>query len=157
VRGVLPGLVLVMLSACTSEPAANNAAPVGSDSGARPPIEAGPNAAASNATSSGTPDMQAAIPEVAMIPAIFRGAWAESKPACAELGHHSRLVISGRTARFPDFAIMADSVTASGNQFALKGKVEGTGRPADAHYSINAAGNVLTDEAGGGAIRVRCE
>jgi hypothetical protein len=95
-------------------------------------------------------------PEPAPIPAKFRGTWADSKTACTNLTHPSRLTISGNTLRFPDFVIFGDDVTASGNQFALKGKLEGGNRPAEAHYSLDASGNILTDEAGGGAVRVRC-
>ncbi len=99
-----------------------------------------------------TPD----APEPATIPAKFRGTWAESQAACADLNHHSRITISGRTVRHPDFVMVGDSVTASGSQFALKGRFEGTGRPAEAQYFINDAGDVLTDGGGGGAVRVRC-
>ena len=95
-------------------------------------------------------------PEPAPIPAKFRGTWADSKTACTNLTHPSRLTISGNTLRFPDFVIFGDDVTASGNQFALKGKLEGGNRPAEAHYSLDASGNILTDEAGGGTVRVRC-
>ena len=96
-------------------------------------------------------------PEPAPIPAKFRGTWAESKAGCTDLGDHSRLTISGRTVRHPDFVIVGESfATPASDEFALKGKVEATGAPAEAHYSINAAGDVLTDGAGGGYVRVRC-
>ena len=95
-------------------------------------------------------------PEPAPIPAKFRGTRADSKTACTNLTHPSRLTISGRTVRHPNFVIFGDDVTASGNQFALKGKIEGGDRPAEAHYSLDGSGNILTDEAGGGAVRVRC-
>lgn len=96
-------------------------------------------------------------PEPAPIPANFRGTWAGNEAACADLKSHSRMTISGRTVRHPDFVIFGDSVTLPAkDQFALKGKIEATGAPIEAHYSINAAGDVLTDEAGGGAVRVRC-
>ena len=96
-------------------------------------------------------------PEPAPIPAKFRGTWAANRGACSDLSHHSRLTISGRTVRFTDFVIFGDSVTLpADNQFAIKGKVEGTDHPAEAHYSLDATGNRLIDEAGGGAIRVRC-
>ncbi|HET7709318.1 MAG TPA: hypothetical protein VFK50_07275 [Sphingomicrobium sp.] len=97
-----------------------------------------------------------AAPEPAPIPAKFRGTWAESKTACTNLNHPSRLTISGRSVRFRDFVIFGDSVTASGNQFALKGKIEGSNRAAEAHYFLDPTGNELTDGAGGGAVRVRC-
>ncbi len=82
--------------------------------------------------------------------------WADSREACADLAHPSRLVISGRTVRHPSFVIFGDSVTASGDQFALKGKIESSDRPAEAQYFINDRGDVLTDGGGGGAVRVRC-
>lgn len=116
-------------------PVANNATPVG-------------NAA--------TPATPPTAPEPAPIPAKFRGTWADSKTACAHLEHHSRIVISDRTVRHPTFVIFGDSVTASANQFSLKGHFEGSDRPAEAQYFINAAGDELTDGGGGGAIRVRC-
>jgi len=95
-------------------------------------------------------------PEPAPIPAKFRGTWADSKASCADIGHHSRLTISGRTVRYPEFVIFGDSVKATDDQFALKGKVEDTQRPAEAQFFINDDGDVLTDGAGGGAVRVRC-
>ena len=103
------------------------------------------------------PEGNSTAPEPAPIPAKFRGTWAETTALCADANHHSRLTISGRTVRHPDFVIFGDSFTfPTPNQFALKGKVEATGAPIEAHYSIDAAGDVLTDEAGGGAVRVRC-
>ena len=103
------------------------------------------------------PGAHPTAPEPAPIPAKFRGTWADSKSACADLKHPSRLGISGRTLRFPTFVIFGDSFSfPEPNQFALEGKIGGTDRPAEAHYSINAAGDVLRDEAGGGTVRVRC-
>ena len=96
-------------------------------------------------------------PEPAPIPAKFRGTWAESKTACTNLNHPSRLTISGRTVRTPTAVLVGESFTfPAANQFALDGKFEGGGRAGAAHYSLDATGNVLTDEAGGGAVRVRC-
>ena len=95
-------------------------------------------------------------PDPAPIPAKFRGTWAEDKTACTNLTHPSRLTISGSTVRFADHVIFGDDVTASGNQFALKGKIEGSDRRAEAHYFLDPTGNQLTDGAGGGAVRVRC-
>jgi hypothetical protein len=96
-------------------------------------------------------------PEPAPIPAKFRGTWAEDKTACTNLNHPSRLTLSGRTARFPTFTIFGDEVTIpANNQVAIKGKIEGTERVAEAHFSLDATGNNLTDEAGGGAVRMRC-
>lgn len=95
-------------------------------------------------------------PNPAPIPAKFHGTWAQDKTACTNLNHPSRVTISGRTVRFPDSVISGDNVTASGNQFALKGKLEGSDRPAEVQYFLDATGNELTDGAGGGAVRVRC-
>ena len=103
-----------------------------------------------------TPGAHPTAPEPAPIPAKFRGTWAATKSDCRDLEHHSRLTISGRTVRFTDFVIFGNSVTVpSANEFAVKGVVEGTDHPAEAHYSLTPA-DVLIDEAGGGAIRVRC-
>ena len=102
------------------------------------------------------PGAHPTAPEPAPIPARFRGTWAKGKAACADIKDHSRLTISGRTLRFPTFVIFGDTVTTSGNQFAVKGKIEGTDRPAEAQYFINEAGTELTDGGGGGAVRVRC-
>ena len=103
------------------------------------------------------PNAHPTAPEPAPIPARFRGTWAENKPACADLKHPSRLSISGRTVRTPTAVLFGDRFTfPAPNQFALEGKYEGSGRVGAAHYSINAADDVLTDEAGGGAVRVRC-
>lgn len=96
-------------------------------------------------------------PEPAPVPPKFRGTWAENKTACTNLNHPSRLTISGRTARYPDVVIFGDEVTIpADNQVAIKGKIEGTERAAEAHFSLDSTGNTLTDEAGGGAVRVRC-
>ena len=102
------------------------------------------------------PGAEPAAPEPAPIPAGFRGTWADSAAACADPGHPSRITISGRAIRHPDFVMVGDSVTASGSQFSLKGHFEGSGRPAEAQFFINQAGDELTDGAGGGAVRVRC-
>ena len=104
-----------------------------------------------------TPGARPTVPEQAPIPAQFRGTWADSQAACADPRHHSRLGITGRDLRYPDFVLSVDSVAVpAANQFAVKGRIEGTGRAAEAHFSINGAGDVLIDEAGGGAVRVKC-
>jgi hypothetical protein len=100
---------------------------------------------------------QSTEPEPAPIPAKFRGTWAESKTACTELSHRSRVTISGRTVRTPGAVLFGESFTfPAANQFALEGKFEGGDRTGAAHYSLDGTGNILTDEAGGGAVRVRC-
>jgi hypothetical protein len=102
-------------------------------------------------------DAHPTAPVPAPIPAKFRGTWSESAASCADVAHHSRLTISGRTVRFDDYVIFGDSVTLPNrDEFALKGKIEATGVPAEAHYAISADGKTLTDGAGGGTVRVRC-
>ena len=95
-------------------------------------------------------------PEPAPIPAKFRGTWGESKTACTDLGHSSRITISGRTIRHPTFVMVGEKVTASANQFSLEGVFEGSDRRAEAQYFLDSTGNELTDGGGGGAVRVRC-
>ena len=145
---ILPLAIMAACSAPSGTPAANNG--MGNSVSEAPANSAMPPFAEVEGA-------HPTAPEPAPIPAKFRGTWAESKAGCANLADHSRLTISGRTVRHPDFVIVGDSfeIPAS-NEFALKGKIEATGAPAEAHYSINAAGDVLTDGAGGGYIRVRC-
>ena len=96
-------------------------------------------------------------PEPAPIPAKYRGIWAESRAVCTQLSHPSRLIISGRTVRYPAFVLEGDSVDLpTDDSFAIKGRNKKTKAPAEAHFSIDATGLVLTDEAGGGAVRVKC-
>jgi hypothetical protein len=153
-------LPLAALAACNapSEPA-NESAPVANVAEPVVTNDVAPDTAANTAMPpfAEVPGAHPTAPEPAPIPAKFRGTWADSKAACADLKHHSRLGVSGRTLRFSDYVIFGDKFTFSKpNQFALEGHIEKTGARADAHYSINAAGDVLTDEAGGGAVRVRC-
>lgn len=153
-------LPLAMIAACNAPggtPAANN------DSAANVANGAAENDVSDASANSAMPpfaEVEGAhptAPEPAPIPAKFRGTWAESKAVCGDLEHHSRLTISGRTVRHWDFVIVGDSFSVPApDQFALKGKIESTGAPAEAHYSINAAGDVLTDGAGGGVVLVRC-
>ena len=147
---------LFLIAACTA-PTSDN---VAVDNAAEPATENGVTDATTNSDMPPFAEVEGAhptAPEPAPIPAKFRGAWAESKAACADLSDHSRLTISGRTVRHPDFVIFGDSVTIpEPDEFALKGNIETTGAPAEAHYSINASNDVLTDGAGGGYIRVKC-
>ena len=95
--------------------------------------------------------------ERASIPAKFRGIWAEGRAACAQLSHPSRLIISESVIRYPSFVLIGESVDLPANTgIAIKGHNQRTGAPAEAHYSIDETGSILTDEAGGGAVRVRC-
>ncbi len=94
----------------------------------------------------------------ARIPANFRGLWAEGRAACAQLSHPSRLIISESVIRYPTFVLVSERVDLpTGLSFAVKGQNQRTGAPAEAHFSIDATGSVLTDEAGGGAVRERCQ
>ena len=156
-------LPLAALAACgvPSEPAANDVVAVEANDAVAPSttndVDSDAAANASMPPFAEVPGAHPTEPEPAPIPAKFRGTWAETKAVCSDLKHHSRLGVSGRTVRHPDFVIFGDRFTfPAPNQFALEGHIEATGARADAHYSINAAGNVLTDEAGGGAVRVRC-
>ncbi len=139
-------LVPVMLAACqqASAPAGNAAANANSNvtaNTAQPPL-------------AGAPD---ATQAPARIPAKFRGVWAEGRAACAQLSHQSRLIISERVIRYPSHVLVSESIdqpTDAG--LAVKGYSQRTGAPAEAQFSIDPTGNTLTDEAGGGAVRVRC-
>lgn len=93
----------------------------------------------------------------APIPANFRGIWAEGRAACAQLSHSSRLIISESVIRYPAFVLIGEGVNRpTDSSFAINGRNQRTGAPAEAHFSIDATGSVLTDEAGGGAVRVKC-
>jgi hypothetical protein len=156
-RPVTPAMIFATLAACSMQEPANN-----TEDPSAPPAVLAPAAPGATGTTPTPPFAETpgahpdGPPEPAPIPAIFRGTWADDTAACADLKHPSRLTISGRTVRHPNFVIFGDQVTASGNSFALKGHIEATGARAEAHYSLNPASNVLTDEAGGGAIRIRC-
>ena len=98
-----------------------------------------------------------AEPEPASIPANFHGLWAADDTACAELTHASRLTVTGNSVRYPAFVLAVESVTQPApNVFAVKGFSKQTKAPTEAHFSIDATGNILTDEAGGVTVRVRC-
>ena len=148
-------LIGLMLAACQqASPPADNAA----DNEVGPPeSNVAANAAEPTPPFADTPNAHPTAPEPAPIPAKFRGIWAESRTVCTQLSHPSRLIISGRTLRFPSFVLEGDSVTfPTDDSFAVKGHNKRTDEPAEAHYSIDAAGLILTDEAGGGAVRVKC-
>ena len=103
------------------------------------------------------PAEPAAAPKAESIPAKFRGIWAEGRAACAQLSHPSRLIVSERVIRYPSFVLVGEGVDLPvDSSFAVKGHNQRTGAPAEAHYSIDVTGNVLTDEADGGAVRVKC-
>jgi hypothetical protein len=136
-RMILAGLALA-LSACSDDrasPAANQAG---------------------NSETDATPAEGKAA--AARIPASFRGLWAEGRAACAQLSHPSRLIISESVIRYPTFVLVSERVDlATDLSFAVKGQNQRTGAPAEAHFSIDATGSVLTDQAGGGAVRMRCQ
>lgn len=136
------------------------------------PAEPQPNqaeaevATAEEAPGSATPpstesDKPSAAPAAAApIPVAFRGTWAESETLCGDPSHHSRLVIAGGTLRFHDSMVEAARVEALGPReinIIGTGPGEGTTRPAEHHFSIDAAGDTLTDQGGGGMVRRRCE
>ena len=109
-----------------------------------------------NAAAEATPAESKAA--AARIPANFRGLWAEDRAACAQLSHPSRLIISERVIRYPSFVLVSEGVDAPTQlSIAVKGLNQRTGAPAEAHFSIDATGSILTDEAGGGAVRTRCQ
>ena len=97
-----------------------------------------------------------AAPKPESIAAKFRGIWAEGRAACAQLSHPSRLIISERVIRYPSFVLVGEEVDPTDSSFAVKGHNQRTGAPAEAHFSIDATGLILTDEAGGGTVRVKC-
>ena len=101
-----------------------------------------------------------ASPEPAPIPAAFRGIWAEAESLCADLAHPSRLVISGATLRFHESVAEVARVDRIGpREINIIGTApgEGTSEPAEHHFSIDAAGETLTDQGGGGTVRRRCD
>ena len=152
---VLALLLMILAAACRQAPAPTNDSNLSADT----MVVEETDTAMENAATPPFAEVNGAhptAPEPAPIPAKFRGTWAEDKTACTNLTHPSRLTISGSTVRFPDHVIFGDDVTASGNQFALRGKIEGSDRRAEAHYFLDPTGNQLTDGAGGGAVRVRC-
>ena len=90
-------------------------------------------------------------------PFQFPRLWAEDDAACGQLTHHSRLTITANSVRYPAFVLAVESVTQPiPNALAVKGFSKQTKAPTEAHFSIDATGNILTDEAGGGTVRVRC-
>lgn len=151
---VLPLLLAcASLAACGDDPAApsaNNATEVAepaaeAGNAAMPPVEGG------NASST--------APELAAVPAAFHGTWAESEALCADRSHPSRLVISERTLRFYESVLEVARVEPIGpREINIVGTAtgEGTTRPAEYHFSVDAAGATLTDQAGGGMVRRRC-
>lgn len=103
------------------------------------------------------PVAQPAAPKPESIPAKFRGIWAEGRAACAQLSHPSRLIISERVIRYPSFVLVGESIDLPADaSFAVKGHNQRTEALVEAHYSIDATGLILTDEAGGGTVRVKC-
>ena len=159
-------LGLLALAACEARPPAttdsvNETAPAPGNT-AEPPLPS------SDAGGPATNDMppfaevnnaHPTAPEAAPIPAAFRGIWAESRALCGNLAHPSRLVISGRTLRFYESVVTESRVERLGErEINVVGTTagEGTTRPAEYHFSLNAAGDTLTDEAGGGMVRRRC-
>ena len=97
--------------------------------------------------------------EAASIPADFRGNWAETAAFCGATGHASRLAISDSTLRFHESVATVSRVERLGPRevnIHVTATGEGTTWPAEYHYSLDAAGDTLTDQAGGGMVRTRC-
>ena len=102
----------------------------------------------------------AAIPAEApvakpVIPERYRGVWAESRAACAPLAHPSRLVIGDDSLRFPGRVIQVETVSERDNGFAVTGRDKKSGATAQAIYTLDVTGNILT-VGESGAQRVRC-
>lgn len=100
--------------------------------------------------------VNATEPAKPAIPERFRGLWAEDQRACGALTHHSRLVVGDDDLRFPDFVLEVEEVSETGEGFAVKGRNKQTDAPAEAHFALDVTGNILTDQAGGGTVRMRC-
>ena len=143
-------LAALMLAGCQPGPVDETVANTATEQNAAP---ADANVAAPASANVAAP----AEPEPARIPANFHGLWAENESACGELTHPSRLTVTGNSVRFPKFVLAVEAVTQpTPASFAVKGFSKQTKAPTEAHYSIDQTGNLLTDEAGGGAVRVRC-
>jgi hypothetical protein len=142
-------LACALLAACSGDPAEpreNQATTEGALGNAAPP-----SAAADNTSTAAEP---------APIPAAFRGTWAESEALCGDSSHPSRLVLTGGMVRFHDSVLQVASVEEVGpREINITGTApgEGTTRPEEYHVSIDAAGDTLTDQGGGGMVRHRCE
>lgn len=144
----LATLIALALAACQqaavpgNETAANQAA----------------DATRSTPPSADTPGAPPSAMEPVTIPPKFRGLWAEDQAACGQLSHLSRLVISDRTVGYPSFVLAGETIELpDDDSVAVKGRNAKTNAATEAHYSVDATGSILTDEAGGGAVRVRCQ
>ena len=147
-RLVLASIAAPSLAAC------GQAAPISNDASE---AAARVQNAAPELPAAETPDAPPAASEPTAIPAKFRGTWANTVNACADLGHHSRLVVSDRSLRYADFVLLGEDFTyPAADEFAVEGKVEGKSEGAAAHFSLNKHGDLLRDEAGGGTVRMRC-
>ena len=146
-------LVCASLAACGGDPVepqanqtAREEAPTAAPGEATPPVADEDNA-------------QPAAPEPAPVPAVFRGTWAETEALCADRSHPSRLVIAGGSLRFYESVFEVARVDRIGpREINIIGTAtgEGTTRPAEYHVSLDAAGDTLTDQGGGGMVRRRC-
>lgn len=146
-------LACALLAACTGDPAEPQPNQAEAEVAT---TEEAPGNAASPSTES---DKPSTAPAAAPIPAAFRGTWAENETLCGDPSHHSRLVIAGGTLRFHDRVVEVARVEAPGpREINIIGTEpgEGTTRPAEHHFSIDSAGDTLTDQAGGGTVRRRC-
>ena len=148
-------LACASLAACGSEPADPQANQVQVE---EPSAEEAPgNAALAPEETDNTTSPTA--PSTTAVPAAFRGTWAGTEALCGEHSHPSRLVISDRTVRFYESVLEVARVEEIGpREINIVGTAtgEGTTRPAEYHYSLDAAGDTLTDQGGGGMVRTRC-
>ncbi len=144
------------LAACGGEPADPQADRIGETPNAEAPAAEPGNAALPSAEGDNS---SSGAREPEPVPTAYRGTWAESEAECGDLSHPSRLVISGRTLRFHESEFEVARVEISGpREINIIGTAtgEGTTRPAEYHVSLDASGETLTDEAGGGMVRRRC-
>ena len=148
-------LACASLAACGGdpvEPQANQTA--GEEAPAAAPGNATPPVADVDNTQPAAPE-----PAPAPVPVAFRGIWAETEALCADRSHPSRLEISGGALRFYESVFGVARVDRIGpREINIIGTAtgEGTTRPAEYHFSLDAAGDTLTDQGGGGMVRRRC-
>jgi hypothetical protein len=156
VRPVAILMACAMVGACAGEPADPQDNRPGEIAAANAPTDVPVNAATPSAE-----DENDASPatEPAAVPAAFRGTWAETVALCGNRSHTSRLEISERSLRFYESVMEVDRVEQLGpREINVIGTStgEGTTRSSERHFSLDAAGETLTDEAGGGMVRRRC-
>ena len=144
------------LAACGGEPAD----PQGDGPGEIPEANALTNVPTNPATPTAEAENDSpAAAQPAAVPEAFQGTWAESEADCGDRSHVSRLVIEERRLRFYESVMEIAGVEQLGpREINITGTStgEGTTRPSERHLSLDATGETLTDEAGGGMVRRRC-